>query len=226
MQQLALFLASRLCKSCARISNAYRRLDSGNCKHLITFLSQNTLQMPSEIQTRIAHTIDNAIEKRLAPATLAVHEDVHDLSVAQKTSSVLVEQAMKEVGQNLLSGIQRQTDVITLDLQRKFDALSLSQTESMETGLRKGPKTDRIIANAFERQICASEAQNSSMHQKLDRMNWLMGTVKDRVADLSGAEQSAALRTGSPEIGNAIADIHKGVWSLVSALHFLIRELM
>jgi hypothetical protein len=54
----------------------------------------------------------------------------------------------------------------------------------------------------------------------------LMGTVKDRMGDLSIAQRSARLSTSNSEIEKAIGNIQQNVWLLVSALHVLIRELM
>jgi hypothetical protein len=57
-------------------------------------------------------------------------------------------------------------------------------------------------------------------------MNSLVGTVKDRMTDLSIAQYSASSSTSNLEIQKAIGSIYRSIWLLVSALHVLIRELM
>jgi hypothetical protein len=228
--------------------------------------------MPSEIQARIAHTIDTAIDTRISPQTLAIDNEVKAISAAQKTSSKLIEGTIRDVGKSTAAEIQKHSQEITLDLQNKFNTLSIShkacaegmvkiedqswttleavqnytiesrtasmtvqemisdlstrQSQSTDIVLRRVIQTGQETAHAIERHSSASRDQASSLHQKLDRMNWLMVTVKDRMGDLSIAQRSARLSTSNSEIEKAISSIQRSVWLLVSALHVLIRELM
>lgn len=228
--------------------------------------------MPSETQARIAHTIDTTIETRITPLASAVQNEVTALSVAQKTSSTLIEKTIRDVGKNTGAEIQKHSQEITLDLGNKFNTLDISQktcadsmlkiedqsrttleavqnytiesrTASMnvqemisDLSIRHSQSTDTVLqrvlqngqqtAQAIQRHSSASREQTSSLHQKLDRMNWLIGTVKDHIGDLSIAQQSAKLSTSKSDIENAIGNIQRSVLLLVSALHVLIRELM
>lgn len=227
--------------------------------------SQTALQMPSEIQARIAHTIDTAIDTRISPQTLAVHNEVAALSIAQKTLSQLIKGTIRDVGKNMGAEIQKHSQEITLDLRNTFNTLSIShkacaegivkiedqsrttleavQKYSIESrtasttvqemisdvSTRQSQSTDIVLRTVLQSgQETAHEIQEQtlSLHQKLDRINWLMGTVKDRMGDLSIAQRFARLSTSNSEIEKAIGNIQQSVWLLVSALHVLIRELM
>jgi hypothetical protein len=224
--------------------------------------------MPAEIQARIAHTIDTAVDTRISPRTLAVHKAVTALSTAQQNSVELVQDAIRSVGKNVDTQMQKHTQKITLDLENKFNNLSISQKacaegivkteeqsrntleavtrntiasvsvleslskfsarqdQSTALVLRQVLQTGQRTTLAVQQHTSASRGQNSSLHQKLDRMNLLMGTVKDRIDDLSTAQRSASLSISNSEIQRAIGNIYRSVWLLVSALHVLIRELM
>lgn len=224
--------------------------------------------MPAEIQARIAHTIDTAVDTRISPQTLAVHNVVTALSTAQKNSSQAIEGTIRSVGKNTEAEIQKHSQKITLNLENKFNTLSIShkacaegivkiedqshttfeavkintaasvtvlgsildlsahQSQSTDLVLRAVLQTGQETAHAIQKHSSASRQQTSSLHQKLDRMNSLMGTVKDCMGDLSVAQRSASLSASNSEIQGAIGNIYRSVWLLVSALHVLIRELM
>jgi hypothetical protein len=224
--------------------------------------------MPAEIQARIAHTIDTAVDTRIHPQTRAVHDAVLALLTAQKNSPQLIEQTIRSAEKNTGALIHNHSKSITLDLENKFNTLSISHTacaegvvriedksrttleavnsntaasvavlgsisdlasrhsQSTDVILRRALKTEQQTIHAIQKHGSASREQISSLHQKLDCMNSLVGTVKDRMKDLSIAQYSASSSTSNLEIQKAIGSIYRSIWLLVSALHALIRELM
>jgi hypothetical protein len=92
--------------------------------------------------------------------------------------------------------------------------------------LKTVQKESQKTASALQKHFSTSQYQTMSLHQKLDRMNWLMGAVKNRMDTLSMGQQSAHSSASSSEIEKAMGNIQRSVWLLVSALHVLIRELM
>jgi hypothetical protein len=221
---------------------------------------QTSLQLPSEIQARIAHSIDSAIENRICPLTLTIENKIDAVSVGQKTSANLIEGTIRDLG----AGIEKHSQKVSLNLENKFDTLSLSdkafgesmmrnenqsrvvleavQNHNLESrtatttvqemisdlSLRQSQSSNMVLRRVLEtgketeslilRNSSILQEQASSLHQKLDRMNWLIGTVK--------AQQSAQRSVSNSEIVNAVRNIQRSVWLLVSALHILIRELM
>jgi hypothetical protein len=234
------------------------------CRELRTLTDacyrQTSLQLPSEIQARIAHSMDSSVEKRISPLTLAIENKIEAISVVQKTSSNLIEGTIRDLG----AGIKRHSHEIALDLGNKFNTLSLSdkalgesvkrnesqsrimleavqnhtlesrtasvtvqgiisdlsirQSQSNDMVLRRVLETGGTTEYLIEKNDSVLQEQVSSLHRKLDRMNWLIDTVKE--------QQPAQLSISNPEIRNAIDKIQRSVWMLVSALHILIRELM
>ena len=72
--------------------------------------------MPPEIQARIAHSIGNAIEKRIIPMILVINNEVKAISAAQKTSSSFVEGILQDLRKNIGLDIQNYSQEIALDL--------------------------------------------------------------------------------------------------------------
>jgi paraquat-inducible protein B len=92
--------------------------------------------MPSEIQARIAHTIDTAVDTRINPVTLAVNREVAALAIAEEASSKLIEGTIREVGKNHMEELQKYNGKISLDLENKFNTLSMIQ-EACAGGIAK-----------------------------------------------------------------------------------------
>ena len=221
---------------------------------------QTSLQLPSEIQARIAHSIDSAIETRIIPTTSAIENKVEAISAGQQLSSNLI----KGKTRDLLLEIEKHSQKITLDLESKFNTLCLSdrafgesmirnesqsqkllevtqkhalesritskavqemitdlssqQTQSTDIALRKFQETGKETERLIQGNSLVLREQASSLHQKLDRMNSLILTVK--------AQQSAERNISNSEVPNPVDNLQRSVWLLVSALQVLIRELM
>jgi hypothetical protein len=103
--------------------------------------------------------------------------------------------------------------------------LSTRQSQSTALVLQGVLETGQETTRTIQQNSLASREQAFSLHQKLDRIDWLMGAVRIRMDDLSLAQQYARTRT-SNKTQDALGNIQRSVWLLVSALHVLIRELM
>lgn len=233
---------------------------------------QTTLQIPAEIQARIAHTIDTAVDIRISPLTLKVHKEVAALAAAEKASSKHIKETIQDVQKDNAAEIQKHSQNITLDLEQKFSTLSASQqpfreslsaiqdrsqtlleavkTQSinihansetmkgqvLDLSIRQSQSTNIVLravrkenqrtVSALQTHASTSQHQALSLHKKLDRMIWLMGTAKDRMGNLSMVQNSAHPSASNSEIEKAIRNLQQGVWLLVSALHVLMRELI
>jgi hypothetical protein len=217
--------------------------------------------MPSEIQARIACTIDTTVDNRINPLTLAVHKEVAALSAAQITSSKFIEGMIRDVGKNTEVEILKQFKALSISnkglaediikikdhsrmtletvqnhtikshtasvtIQEIISDMSTRQSQSTDMVLRRVLETGRQTANSIEKQNSVLRDEALSLHQKLNRVTWLIGTVKDHMGDLSIAQHSVRLSVSNSEIRAAIGNIQRSVWLLVSALYILIRELM
>ena len=231
-----LFLDSRFCKYWLEtIRLPYHETDAC-CR-------QTSLQLPSEIQARIAHSIDSDVGNRVI---LAIENKLDTLLDIQKASCNLIE----GTSQNLGARFEKNHQDLALDLANKFDILSLSdkalleavqyhglesriasqtvrgmiselstrQSQSTDMVLRRVRETSNKTGYLIDRNNSILREQASSLHQKLDRMSWLTDTVKE--------QQPAQRNISSPELQNAVGNIKQIVWLLVSVLHILIRELV
>ncbi|PQE31543.1 Ankyrin repeat-containing protein [Rutstroemia sp. NJR-2017a WRK4] len=225
---------------------------------------QTTLQMPSEIQARIADMIDAAVERRINHLTLNVQNEVMALSVAEKASSKQFEEALRDVGRQNTTEIQTQSQNFSLDLEKKFQNLSTYQQtltarlstiedqsrtvlDTLRTHSIESHQEFRVIQekvsnlssrqsqsvnmsknarSALRRHNSLSQPQALTLHKKFNHAICLMGTLKKRMVDFSGAQQPTSLGVSNSEIREAIGSLQRSVCLLVSALHVLIRELL
>jgi hypothetical protein len=167
------------------------------------------------------------IQKHTQEITLALRNKFNTLSSFNEAYSETIGKIAVQA-QKTLESVQNhavESRAASTTVQGIIADLSARQSQSTMV-LRRVLQTGQEAAYSIQRHSSISREQTLSLHQKLDRMNWLMGTVKDRVGALSSAQQSAKLDISNSEIRNAIANIQRNVWLVVSALHVLIRELM
>ncbi len=112
------------------------------------------------------------------------------------------------------------------DIQGIIADMSPCYTTSTYLILRRFQESNQRTTHEIRTQTSTSREQALSLHQKLDKVNFLMVTVKDHITDLSAAEQYAVMTSSNSEIQKAFENIRKMVWLLISALHVLMRELM
>jgi ATP-dependent Lon protease len=118
--------------------------------------------MPSEIQARIAHTIDRAIDTRINPHTLAVHKEVAALSAAEKASSKLIKGTIQDVVRQNATEMQKYTQITSAHLEEKFNALSLSQRTCAASTFRIEDRS-RMILEAVYTQTSESRADSKTV---------------------------------------------------------------
>ena len=207
--------------------------------------------MPSEIQARIAHTIDTAIDTRLGPQTLALHKEVAALATAQQTTSNLIKGTIRDVGRHTVSNLEDKIKTLSIShaesterIQKQSKTiLATSQTptaegraasakikETLSTfSTNQSTSTDLIsqsTALVIQNHSSVSRDQTSSLHLKLDHMSSLIMSVKDRLGDLTIAQQSARMKKSNSELQKSITNIQRSACLLVSALYILAKELM
>ncbi len=175
--------------------------------------------------------------------TLKVHEEILALSAAEKASAKHIKETIEDVKKHNATAIQKHNQMINMDFEQKFSALSISQqdvTESLSTiqdqsqsalnvvrnqsieshadskiirgqvldlCTLQSQSTDTILnavqkesqktANSLQKHASTSRYQTMSLHQKLDRMGWLMGAVKNRMDNLSMAHHQSGLSSAS-----------------------------
>jgi hypothetical protein len=165
------------------------------------------------------------------------HSQIITLDLEQKFSTLsMSQQAFTESLSTIQDQSQTILDVVKIQsieshadskiVQGKVLDLATRQSQSADIVLRAVRKESQKTTSALQRHVSTSQYQTLSLHQKLDRMTWLMGTVKDRMGNLSMAQRSAHSSASNSEIEKAIGNFQQSVWLLVSALHVLIRELM
>jgi hypothetical protein len=120
--------------------------------------------MPSEIQSRIAHTIDTAVDTRINPLVSAVYKEVAALSASEKASSKLIEGTVRDVGRQNAAEIQKHTQTISVDLENKFNALSISQRSCAERAFKIDDRS-RTILEAVQNQAAKSHTDSKIVQE-------------------------------------------------------------
>jgi hypothetical protein len=72
--------------------------------------------MPFEIQTRIAYTIDAAIDTRVSLLALKVKKKIKDLLEVNKTSSIVIKERIEDSKRDTSLEIKKGNREITVDL--------------------------------------------------------------------------------------------------------------
>jgi hypothetical protein len=94
--------------------------------------------MPRDIQDRISHSIDTAIDTRLIPTTILLDNKIDALSAAQATSADLVVHTIQRIGENTTLANQVQaleSRAQSLSLRRKLNQVDAS-TKAIQTSLQ------------------------------------------------------------------------------------------
>jgi hypothetical protein len=217
LQQLELFLASRLCKCWLMVQL--------NWKHRTTTYfcySQATLQMPSELQARLAHTINTAIDSRINPPTLAVHNEVVALSAAQENSFQLIEGTIRSVGKNTEVEYQKHNQKIALELENKFNTLSISN-KSCAKGIGKIKEKTRITFEAVQDHSIESRTASLNIQQRISDLSSCQSQSNDiilRRVLQTGRETVHAIQRQASISGEQISGLHQKLdhmnWLMVS----------
>jgi len=136
---------------------------------------------------------------------------------------------IEDQSRKILEGAQSQATenrTASKDVQEMISNLSARQSQCTKLVLRGVRQEGQETVLEIRKHTWEFREQALSLHQKVDRMTQLAETVKDRMGNLSIAQQSARLTATNSEIERAIDNIQRSIWLLVSALHILIREVM
>jgi hypothetical protein len=133
--------------------------------------------MPSEIQARIAHTIDTVVDKRISHSTLNVQKEVTALSVATTASSKHLEEIIQDVGKHNATEIQAHSQNFSLDLEQKFNTLALNH-QAVTERLSTIEDQSRTVLDTVKTQ------SNKSRHE--------LKVVQEKVSNLSSRQSQSA----------------------------------
>jgi hypothetical protein len=95
----------------------------------LTLCSQAVGQMPADIQSRIEHNLDNAVEIKVKPLATTIGNDIKALSGAQVASTDLIVRRVVQVGQETAAVVKTQTLECRAQnrrLQAKLDEMNAS----------------------------------------------------------------------------------------------------
>ncbi|CZR69364.1 uncharacterized protein PAC_19264 [Phialocephala subalpina] len=210
---------------------------------------QTTLAMPENIQDRMSHLIDTAVDTTIIPATQQVDNKLTTLSITQASSADTITRSLKEIGTTTdiihtksLEGREATTRlesyleriVISQEsfskanagLCNKLGDISIAQSAStdivMQTARQAGKKTE----NAIQMHALETRAQSSSLHKKLEEVDTSVSAMHSLLRDLSISEIHSNSDLSNIEVERAIQNILGGIWVLLSRLQLLIRELL
>jgi hypothetical protein len=137
-------------------------------------------------------------------------QNIH-LDFEQKFSALSISQqdvteslsSMQDQSQSVLDVARNQSIESHADskiVQGQVLDLCTRQSQSTDTILKAVQKERQKTATVLQKHASTSRYQTMSLHQKLDRMNWLMGAVKNRIDNSSIALQSTHSSASSSEI--------------------------
>jgi len=157
--------------------------------------------MPNDIQDRMSHAIDRAIDTKITPATTLVNNQIGALSAEHAASTNLIAQTVQEVERTTAEAIHSNATEdrkVTTRLENGLDLVLKSQMESAEEIVRVHTKlkyltvahsasTDVVVrslrqtgqdpANALRMQASGGRAQSANLHKKLDQVDASLGAI-------------------------------------------------
>lgn len=217
---------------------------------MLIFPSQTTLTMPANIQDRISHLIDTAVDMKLIPAATFIDNKIAALSTAQASSANTIIRSLQEIRKttakaihtNGLEGcdaekrlethpeqvlISQETFAETSDvLHSKFGNMTIAQSTSTDIIVQSTKQAGQDNVDAVQLHSLETRAQSLSLHRKLVEVSTSMGTIHNSLQALSASRPGSELNL--PEIGveRAIQDTFGSIWLLLSSLQQLVRELV
>ncbi|CZR51409.1 uncharacterized protein PAC_01284 [Phialocephala subalpina] len=213
-----------------------------------------TLAMPENIQDRISHLMDTAVDTRIIPATTHINNNIAALSVGQSSSADTITRNLHEIGRTTAEAIH--TNALegreaTARMEGHLKRILISQEASAETSLgantgfhakledvsiTQATSTDLVVrctkqageatADAIRRHALETRAQSSSLHRKLVEVGTSMDAIQDALQTLSASRLGLDSDLPKTEVERAIQDIFGSICLLLSSLQNLIRELV
>jgi hypothetical protein len=206
--------------------------------------------MPGDIQDRISHAIDMAIDTRIMPATTLLDNKIEALSSAQAASADRINQTIQDVQistaarmhanemedrkdttrlenrLDLVISSQRASAYATTDINTKLEDLSVAHSASTDLVIQNTRQTGQATAKAIHIQGVEGRAQSSSLHKKLEQVDASIGAIRNSLQDLSSAQLNVDTNMSKPEVERALQNTLSSIWLLLSSLHVSIRELV
>lgn len=108
----------------------------------------------------------------------------------------------------------------------KIEALSAAQASSVDMITRTVQEVGRTTTQAIHRKILEDHAQSLSLRKKLERVGTSIGTIENSLQGLAITRLKLDPSIPKPGIEQAAQNILSGIWSLLSGLQLLIRELV
>ena len=190
--------------------------ENASAKHIKESIEDVKKHNATEIQ-RHSQNIHLDFEQKFSALSISQQDVTESLSKMQDQSQSVLDVVRNESIESHANSKIVQGQVLNLGTR---------QSQSTDTILKAVQNERQKTASALQKHASTSRYQTMSLHQKLDRMNWLMGAVKNRMDNFSMTQQSAHSSAYSSEVEKAMQNIQRSVWLLVSALHVLVRELM
>jgi hypothetical protein len=205
--------------------------------------------MPDDIQDRISHVIDTAIDTKITPGTALLDNKIEALSAAQAYSAMMT-QNLEKIGRTATEAMRAKAledRKTTKRLENKLELVLMSQkssakaTEDLHTKLKglsvaHSTSTDLVMQNAQQmgqettKVICMqtfeSRVQSSSLHKKLDQVDALVDAIRNLLQNLSSVQLNLDSDMSKAGVERAVQNILGSIWLLLSSLQLLICELV
>jgi hypothetical protein len=108
----------------------------------------------------------------------------------------------------------------------KIEALSAAQASSIDMITRTMQEIRRTTTEAIHRKMLEDRAQSLSLRKKLERVGTSISTIENSLQGLPITRLKLDPSIPNPGIEQAAQNILSGIWSLLSGLQHLIRELV
>jgi hypothetical protein len=214
------------------------------------FFSQTSLKMPNDIQDRISHIMNTAIDTKITPAMTLVAEKLGTLLAAQASATNTItqnldniERSTKEVlyvkaqeGREAMARLESGVEQIRSSQEASAKAATnfetnpedfcISQSTSNDAILRCVRQSGHDMTKAAHMQSLDVRARSSSLHKKLDQVHTSIGAIRDSLRSLSGSKLNFNPDMPKSEVKRAVRNILGSIRLLLSSLQLLIRELL
>lgn len=123
---------------------------------------QTTQKLPDNIQDRISHTIDTAIDTRIVPETKLVNRKIEALSAAQVSSVDTVTRTVQEIGRSTAEAMHRkmlEDRVQSLSFRKKLEQVGTS-ISAIENSLQELSTTRLKLDLGIPKSEIEQAAQN------------------------------------------------------------------
>jgi len=214
------------------------------------YFSQTTLQMPTEIQNRLASVINAVVDTKINPETIIAHEKIKNLSEIQATSTETVARTIQDTADStraqiaaisvqgsestsrLTQGLEQVLELQTTSrkansaLHAKLDDLSSCNSSSTTSILNSFRQRDSKTAEAIRIHSLEGRTQSSSLNRKLNQVDASIEAIRGTLDNFTNAQSNTSIIALNSDIKMAVQNMLSSIWQLISSLQCLIRELL